>query len=300
MNWKGLFKINGLAAALLVFFGCSDVKNSPEFRKVLMDRDSAMEILEDREKEIEEFAKEFDQIEKNLSAIDSSKARLLFMNTQPKMSQKDRIHTLIANIYIALDENQASIKKLEARLKKSQALQVAIKSMRKTLEAKEKEIARLEKELNNLQIEVKNLQDAVRFKEKQLAEKDTLLAKKDEKIQTQEKLIGDKETELNKVYFIKGTSKELQAAGIIKKEGGILGMGSVKLLSDKLGKDKIKTLHLKNDKILPLGPVRKKKIITPHPSDSYFFVARDGQYYLKISYPDKFWSLSRYLVVVVD
>jgi hypothetical protein len=138
------------------------------------------------------------------------------------------------------------------------------------------------------------------YKEKQLAEKDTLLAKKEAEIEKQEKIIGDKENELSKVYFIRGSTKELEAAGIIKKEGGLLGIGSAKVLGEKLCQDKIKILNLKNDKMLLLGNIKKKKVITPHPSDSYFFLARDGQYFIKISYPEKFWSLSRYLVVAVD
>ncbi len=300
MNGTAIFISLWIFGSVFFLFSCSDVKNSPEFRKVLLDRDSAMELLENREKQLEEFAHEFDQIEKNLSSIDTSKARLLFLNTQPKLNQQDKIHSLIATIYIALDENQASIKKLEANLSKSKALQVAINAMRKTLENKELEISQLEKELNNLQIEVKNLKDAVAFKEKQLAEKDTLLAKQIAKIETQEKLIGDKESELNKVYFIRGSPKELESAGIIKKEGGFLGIGSVKILGEKIGQDKVKILNLKNDKMLMLGRIKKKKVITPHPSDSYFFIAKEGQFYLKISYPEKFWSLSKYLVVQVE
>ena len=279
------------------------MKQSEEYLKVVSDRDSLSEILESREKELENFSNEFDQIEQNLSAIDTSKARLLQLSQKGKSFQKTRIHNLIADIYIALDENQNTLKSLEQKLaqeSKSPGFQMAVNALKKTLKAKEVEIQLLEKQLANLEIEIKNLKDAMSFKEQQLAEKDTLLANQVKKLEDQEKLIQEKENELNKVYFIRGTASELEKAGITKREGGIVGLGSVKVLSQKIGGDKIKVLNQKVDKMLLLGRYKKKKVITNHPSNSYFFIAKDGQFFIKISYPDKFWSLSKYLVVEVE
>jgi len=297
-NFKYLLGLIGF-----VLISCSDVKQSKEYIKVLSDRDSLSEMLASKESETDAFAKEFDQIEKNLTAIDTNKAKLIALSTKGRTTQKERIHNLIADIYIALDQNQNSIKILEKKVKSSgnaSGLQSAIRTLKVTLLAKETEIEMLKKQLSNLQLEVKSLKDAVTFKENQLAQKDTLLARVGQKLEQQQMLIEEKETELNKVYFIRGTSKELEKAGIIKKEGGIAGIGQVKILGEKLGGDRMKVLNLKTDKMLLLGRYKKKKVITTHPSDSYFFIAKEGQFYIKISYPEKFWSLSRYLVVVVE
>ena len=177
---------------------------------------------------------------------------------------------------------------------------LVIQSLKKTLLAKETEIVLLEKELSSLKLEVMNLQSAVSFKEKLLKEKDTLLARQGEKLQKQDAIIAAKEAELSRVYYIRGTAKELESAGIIKKTGGIAGLGSVKVLGEKIRGDKLRTLNAKTDKLLLIGQYKKKKVISNHPADSYFFIAKEGQFYLKISYPDKFWSLSKYLVVVVE
>jgi len=292
-----------ISFSFAILVSCSDVKQSKEYMKVISDRDSLAEMLASKEEEAEAFAKEFDQVEKNLSAIDTNKAKLISLNLNGGSGQKERIHNLIADIYIALDQNQSSIKKLEKKLSTGgnlSGLKSAINTLKIALLAKESEIKLLEKQLSNLELEVKNLKDAVGFKEKQLAIKDTLLAKVGQKLVLQEKLVQEKENELNKVFYLRGTSKELEEAGVIKKEGGVAGFGQVKVLGEKLGGDKMKILNVKTDKLLLIGRYKKKKVITTHPSDSYFFIAQDGQFFIKISFPEKFWSLSKYLVVVVE
>lgn len=282
---------------------CSDVKQSKEYQRVASDRDSLIEMVMEREQEIHEFSKEFDQIEKNLSAIDTNKARVLILSAKGKMASKDRIHTLIADIYIALDQNQLIIRRLEKQIaagSNTKGLKDIITSLKGTLDAKEVEIKALENELSTLQLEVKNLKDAIAYKENLLAERDTLLAKKEEKIHQQEKIIEEKETELTKAFYIRGTARELAKAGIVRKEGGLIGMGSVKMLGEKLGGDRVKNLNTKTDKMILVGRYKKKKVVSTHPSDSYFFIARDGQIYIKISFPEKFWSISKYLVVEVE
>jgi len=287
----------------ILLLGCSDVKQSKEYMKVVSDRDSLSEMLASKDDEVEAFAKEFDQIEKNLSAIDSNKAKLISINIKGASGQKERIQNLIADIYIALDQNQSSIKNLEKKLSSVgnlSGLKSAVNTLKIALMAKEDEIKMLKTQLSNLALEVNNLKEAVSFKEKQLAQKDTLLAQAGQKLEMQEKLVQEKENELNKVFYIRGTSEELEKAGIIKKEGGVVGFGQVKILGEKLGGDKMKVFNAKTDKLLLIGRYKKKKVITTHPSDSYFFIAKDGQFFIKISYPDKFWSLSKYLVVVVE
>lgn len=292
-----------LPLILLVLWSCGDIKDSEEYKKVVFDRDSLSETLISREEEVNEFAKEFDRIEKNLTAIDTNKAKLIALSDNRKISQKEHIHHLIADIYIAVDQNQTLVKNLEQKIKtgsNTQGLNSIIGSLKKSLIAKELEIESLKKEYSTLQFEVRSLKDAVAYKENLLASKDTLLTKQGEKIRKQEQLILQKEAEMNRAYYFRGTTKELEKAGIIRKEGGIAGLGSVKVLGEKLGGDKMKVLNIKSDKMLLIGRYKKKKVVSSHPSDSYFFIAKEGQLYLKISFPERFWGVSKYLVIAVE
>jgi hypothetical protein len=172
--------------------------------------------------------------------------------------------------------------------------------MRKTLLEKEEEIQKLEKDIADLQLQVRNLKEAVAYKENLLATKDTLLARNEEQLRKQQELLNEKDKQLTRVYLIKGTTKELIKAGIVVKKGGILGLGAVKMMGQKVPSTNLLVLNAKTDKMVKIGPYPKRKVISNHPPDSYFFIAKEGQYYIKISYPDRFWSLSRYLVVALE
>jgi len=295
---------------LLLFFSlftmasCRDVRETREYLEVAMDRDSLAEALESREKEIMDFSVEFEKIENNLLAIDSNKARILVMHDKNDfLGRRDRINALIADIYIALDQNESAIQILEKRLaaeKSRNDFAKVVVVLRKSLKEKVEEIQKLEKEISDLRLQVNNLKEAVAYKESLLATKDTLLAQNEAKIRKQQALLSEKEQQLNRAYLIKGTTKELIKAGIVIKKGGILGLGAVKVMGQKVPATNLQVVNAKTDKMVLIGPYTKRRVISNHPSDSYFFVARDGQLYIKISYPDRFWSLSKYLVIALD
>lgn len=289
---------------LLTMVSCRDVRETREYLEVAMDRDSLAEALESREKEILDFSVEFEKIENNLLAIDSNKARILVMHDKNDfLGRRDRINALIADIYIALDQNESAIQILERRLaaeKSRNDFAKVVVVLRKSLKEKVEEIQKLEKEISDLRLQVNNLKEAIAFKESLLATKDTLLAQNEAKIRNQQALLSEKEQQLNRAYLIKGTTKELIKAGIVIRKGGILGLGAVKVMGQKVPATNLQVVNAKTDKMVLIGPYTKRRVISNHPSDSYFFVARDGQLYIKISYPDRFWSLSKYLVIALD
>jgi hypothetical protein len=300
---NSIVSISSFLFLIIVLFACQDVKQTSEYLQMREDRDSLWETLSERESQLEEFARQFDLIEQNLLAIDSSNQSIRNIKSVGGFGQKERIHSLIAGIYITLDQNKSAIDSLEnqSRVKGNiKPLQILVSTIRASLKRREAEIKQLENELINLKLEVKNLQDAVLFREREIKEKDTLLARQSSVLETQKQLLLKKDEESNRAYYIRGTSKELENAGIIRSEGGLLGIGAVKILGEKLGDDRVRSINIKEDRILLIGRYKKKKVVSVHPSDSYFFIAKEGQYYLKISYPEKFWSLSKYLVVVVE
>jgi hypothetical protein len=289
---------------LLTMVSCRDVRETREYLEVAMDRDSLAEALESREKEILDFSVEFEKIENNLLAIDSNKAKILVMHDKNDFQgRRDRINALIADSYIALDQNESAIQILESRLaaeKSRNDFAKVVVVLRKSLKEKVEEIQKLEKEISDLRLQVNNLKEAIAFKESLLATKDTLLAQNEAKIRKQQALLSEKEQQLNRAYLIKGTTKELIKAGIVIRKGGILGLGAVKVMGQKVPATNLQVVNSKTDKMVLIGPYTKRRVISNHPSDSYFFVARDGQLYIKISYPDRFWSLSKYLVIALD
>ena len=105
-------------------------------------------------------------------------------------------------------------------------------------------------------------------------------------------------TEIHTAYFMVDDSKSLQACGLIDKTGGLLGIGK----TFKLNENMDNTLFTKIDfTLIKSIPINSKsiKIITTHPIDSYT-LNKTGKLInsIEITDPTKFWSVSKYLVVV--
>lgn len=69
--------------------------------------------------------------------------------------------------------------------------------------------------------------------------------------------------------------------------------------SDDFNKDYFTQIDIRTDKEIKLYS-KSAKLLTNHPEGSYSLVKdAKGQYILKITNPNKFWSVSRYLVIQV-
>jgi hypothetical protein len=127
--------------------------------------------------------------------------------------------------------------------------------------------------------------------------KNDSLTMKSQVIAAREQAIVDRDNELNRVYYIAGTPKELKEKGIIQKEGGFLGLGRNTDLKSDVGKEYFSELDQRTASRLPVFS-KKVAIITEHPDSSYQLIYQDEQVaYLQIDKPDEFWKLTKYLVV---
>ena len=110
--------------------------------------------------------------------------------------------------------------------------------------------------------------------------------------ETQQKAqtISNQDKQLNTAWFVFGTKKEL-------KEQHILVNGNV--LRSNFNKSYFAKIDIRIDKEIKLYS-KSAKVLTMHPSSSYT-LTRDvnKQYVLRITYPQLFWSTSKYLVVLV-
>jgi hypothetical protein len=105
--------------------------------------------------------------------------------------------------------------------------------------------------------------------------------------------------ELNTAFFTFGTSKELKENGVITKEGGFIGIGKIERLRSDFNKKYFTEIDIMSTRKIPLG-VAKAEILTTHPQDSYELVGEKNIERLEIKKPKEFWSVSKYLVIVVE
>ena len=85
---------------------------------------------------------------------------------------------------------------------------------------------------------------------------------------------------------------------LIDKSGGLLGIGRTPKLSENFDKEKFTRIDYTQVLIIPVNS-DGIKIITVHPSDSYTLDKEKNMVKnIVITNADKFWSASKYLVVI--
>jgi chromosome segregation ATPase len=138
----------------------------------------------------------------------------------------------------------------------------------------------------------------------QLAEKDVMIAElgtavntlKDENAQVKqqkdevEQIAKNQDSQLNTAWYVFGTSKELKEQGILQK-GEVLKGDYNKEYFTKIDIRKVNVISLES---------KSASLLTNHPAGSYTLLKDSkGEYTLRITDAQKFWSVSKYLVVKV-
>jgi hypothetical protein len=106
--------------------------------------------------------------------------------------------------------------------------------------------------------------------------------------------------DMNRVFYAYGTSEELEAAGVIVKEGGFIGIGKKPTLKGDFNDEYFTELDLTKAKSIDIDGGKKMKIITDHPHSSFEVETTGNTHKVKISDPKNFWKVSKYLVVIID
>jgi DNA repair exonuclease SbcCD ATPase subunit len=290
-------KHNILKAVIILFFISFSACKNDALEEANDANDSLQTLLNMRDSSINEFMAAFNSVENNLDEV-SAKQHLISVNTDKagdlKFNRKARIVDEINAINALMEENKKVIEELQNSLKNASTqsieyqkqLQNTIDVLNKQVELKNAELEILHTKLSTLNVSVSKLEKIV----------DTLLF--DNKSKT--KKIAELSDALHTAYYVIGDNKELIAAKIIDKQGGILGLGRTTKLSENFDHSKFSKIDYTKAYTLSINSP-KVKIITNHPSDSYSLqqdIRHNGAIRnLKIIDPEKFWSVSKYLVV---
>ena len=214
-----------------------------------------------------------------------------------------------------------SLKNISAQIidDKEKKTLVSVSSIEKGIKANnKKKIASMKLKLSNSSIQMDNLEKVIRTLSAKAEERevkilgmkselsdmgvafDELMAAYENNIEViadKNETIENQDNLLHTAYYTFGSKKELISNNVITAEGGFIGIGKTKTLKDDFNKDyftKVNTTELTE---IPMG-VNKVEIITIHPAGSYELVGEGKVEKIKILDGDKFWSVSKYLVVV--
>lgn len=267
----------------LLLFACTNEPSvDPLVDQLKQDNAGAMAKVAERDSMVNDLFATMNRISENLRTIRSKQGQLLEPADAAEQSadMEQRIIGDLESIDGLLAENKQLIDKLR---KQAKGNAVALSELERTIEGLEASIAEKDTEIGTLK--------------EQLASTNSSLATIIEMYRDKSQLSDMQRTELNTAYYVVGTARELKARGILSKEGGVVGIGSVKKLNTaNLPTEAFQRIDVVRTTEIALG-AGKARLVTSHPDGSYRL---EGGNKLVVTNASAFWSISKYLVVEVE
>ncbi len=279
-------KLLFLGLAVLSFVGCKN-SNKEQIDTLTQQMDSLTQVVAQKDSEINDVVGTLNDIESGFREISEAQGRVTVAQQGEGSNSETRIRENMHFISVTMQQNRELINKLRKQLRESSIkgdqLKRTIDNLTAQLEEKDKELRKLREELVAKEIHIVELDETIAHLNEDVTELKEQNTMKSEKISDQDK-------ELNTAWYVFGTKKELKEQNILK-DG--------KVLEQNYNKDYFTKIDIRVDKEVKLYS-RDAEMLTAHPQDSYT-LQRDAnkQYVLRITNPERFWSTSKYLVILV-
>ena len=286
-------KINYLALiafAATALSTVSCVESSSKYKALVSQRDSIQVVASEIESEYNETLAILGDIQDVFRAIRESEGNLVLdvqnIEGQTK-SDRAKISAEVNMIKDLIDQNRAKIKSLNNSLRrsnnKSSALAKTIAKMEAELVARDAAITALQEEIAKYKIAIEGLNTAVATLTTNVADLSTLSDKQKAELAAQTEAI-------NTVWYCFAKSSDLKA-GMMRSTKAIAKGEFDNSQFTKGDKTQISSFPLNS---------KKGKILSSHPINSYELVkGEDKMVTLNILDADKFWSITKYLVVKI-
>ena len=281
---KKILFIAAVGVALLV--SCNGNKsNSNEANSEI---DSLQNLVNEKDLAINEMMGALNEIQTGFKEINEAEGRVNMLSQSAEgNSNVENIRETMTFIQETMESQRQKIAELEKKFNASNLnsakLKEAINGLKLQLEEKSQAIETLTAQLAEKEVQITTLNEHV---EALTAENSAVKQQHEETKQVAQK----QDAELNTAWYVFGTSKEL-------KEQNILQKGEV--LQGNYNKEYFTKIDIRTTRVIPLNS-KSAKILTTHPADSYKLMKDSkGEYTLCISENESFWSISKYLVILV-
>ncbi|NLT02461.1 MAG: hypothetical protein GXY09_01205 [Bacteroidales bacterium] len=276
-----------LLFVILLLPACN--RTSDAYKALEQEKDSL--LLEEQKKsaELNQMLSVINMIEENFNQIKEAENYVTFQAGQQEIAQ-DSIGRIVNDIELirrTLVENKSQIASLKNQLAASRNASGEMKRM----------LARLTAQIEEHAKTITSLQEQLALKDIRIQELDELVLTLGDSISSlrtnvagKETQLAQKEAEINKVWFVFGTRKELKQQEIFTRNG---------LLVEGFNKDYFLEEDARTLTEIPLYS-KKAKLLTNHPVSSYQLEKVNDFVVLHITDPKKFWEISHYLVIEVD
>lgn len=275
-----------MVLCVAVLASCTNVKREKE---LTARNDSLTVALNEKNVALDQAMQAIADIQEGFRVINEAEGRVAIQSQGAEgITDAQRLKEDILFIQQKMADNRKQIEDLQKKLKAGGAetanLRKVLANLQKELEAKVASIAALQSDLARKNIRIAELDSAV-----------VMLTGDVNALQeitdAQQEVIEQQITQLNTAWYVYGTAKELKEQNILK-DGKVLS-------STEFNKNYFTEIDVREDKVFPLY-AKRAKLLTAHPEGSYEFV-KDEEKLLtfRIVDADAFWSVSRYMVILV-
>lgn len=278
---------------LVLFTSCHNYKKDAE--RLTLVRDSLNTEAAIKDSAIVDFLSDFNEIQASLDSIKKMEELVTVQSEARELNkrQKDRIIEDINLLNEMLQKNKELTASLQKKLNNSNykigQLQGTIEQLQQMVNNLEKQVQQKDTEILALNDKVSNLNININVLNRKIDEIESASAQKSDVIESQENL-------MNTAFYAYGSSKELKENNVIEKSGGFIGIGRTSVIPKNFNRDYFTKIDIRTFDYLPLL-VKKAKIVSVHPADSYHISGEKSADTLFIDNREQFWKASKYLVI---
>ncbi len=250
--------------------------------------DSLQTALNNRNAEFLQLEEYLTVISEGLDSIAMQESEIFNTDKESPSPNQDLIKSRLASFKKTLKTQRETIAQLEKKLngsnsygKKLQRIIIAIKAQ---LDEKDFQIATLQDEVNNKNVTIKELGQRMGMLTQQTTEQQEIIT-------SQNKMLQDQDDKMNEGYVIIASRKELKELGLLNKS---------KINYSKIDRNLCKAIDIRLVTEIDIN-AKRPKILTQTPENSYVIEQNQNKSsVLRILDPDKFWSVSKYLIIQKD
>ena len=283
---KKLFILLLVSAGVL--FSCTNVKESKEYKELQAERDSLLMHRVTADSEVAEMMAVIDDVEENFNQIREAEKYLAMQSAEKgelSANTKQRINDNFKMINEILQKNKAQLADLNKKYASSTG---QVGTLKRTIERLNQEMQESANRINDLQTELSRRDETI-------AQLSTNVTELSDHLEEQSVTIREQEKSLNTAYYVFGTARELKDQKILS--GGFLR--STRVLDEAFNKDYFLKIDIREVTRIPLYD-KKAKLWSTHPEGTYEFEkGDDGNLTFVITDTQRFWSLTKYLIIEV-
>lgn len=279
---------------LFIFFvtglivSCTNVKESKEYKELEAERDSLIVQSAEADVEAAEMMSVISEVEANFEKIREAEKYITTESVQPgEMSKdtKDRVADNFRMINEILKRNKIQLNELNKKLGSSSKEVVSLKNT----------ISRLNREMQESVDRMVEMQKLIEKRDEQIQQLSQDIVSLADEAEQQSITIQEQDKTLHRAYYVFGTAHELKNQKILS--GGFLQ--TTRVMKETFNKEFFLQIDIRDVTEIPVY-APKAKLWSNHPEGTYQFKkGEDGKLTLYITDNQRFWSLTKYLIIEV-